>query len=250
MPSAAAASAAEEAQRDAEPLHRLRPEAGDHVQCEPHEPDRRVARAGAGRCVRDVDLLDGDARREHERLRELLPADRAEHRLDRACGGTPLNAHPKSEIATPVKRRRRPLISRLGTVRLAESCRATRRPEATSTRSSAASSFGMSSGSFCRSPSIVTIRAPSARASPACIAGCWPKLRLKRTTRTRGSRSCSARSFEYVSSVEPSSTKIASQSRPSSVAATRVYSSSTAPDSFNTVTTTETSTYRTLTRPS
>ena len=49
----------------------------------------------------------------------------------------------------------------------------------------------MSSGSFWRSPSIVTRISPRARASPACIAGCWPKLRLKRTTRTRGSASCS-----------------------------------------------------------
>jgi len=34
--------------------------------------------------VAHVDLLHGDARLQHERLRELLAADRAEHRLDRA----------------------------------------------------------------------------------------------------------------------------------------------------------------------
>ena len=48
----------------------------------------------------------------------------------------------------------------------------------------------MSSGAFWRSPSIVTTISPRARARPACIAGCWPKLRLKRTARTRGSAAC------------------------------------------------------------
>ena len=65
----------------------------------------------------------------------------------------------------------------------------------------------MSSGSFWRSPSIVTITSPRARRKPACIAGCWPKLRLKRTPRTRGSASWRASIRPKVPSVEPSSTK-------------------------------------------
>ena len=79
---------ADDAERDADPLHRLRPEAGDDVQREPDEAERRVARAGLAARVRDVDLLDRHAAREDERLRELLPADRAEHRLDRRRGGS------------------------------------------------------------------------------------------------------------------------------------------------------------------
>ena len=49
----------------------------------------------------------------------------------------------------------------------------------------------MSSGWFWRSPSIVTTISPRARERPACMAGCWPKLRLKRTAWTRGSAACS-----------------------------------------------------------
>ena len=85
-----------------------------------------------------------------------------------------------------------PLISREGSVRPQESSRAARRPLATSSpASTAATSFGMSSGRFWRSPSIVTTMSPRARTRPACIAGCWPKFRLKRTARTRGSAACS-----------------------------------------------------------
>ena len=43
-----------------------------------------------------------------------------------------LKAQPKSEIATPVNRRSIPLISRDGSVRPHESCRAALRPLATS----------------------------------------------------------------------------------------------------------------------
>ncbi len=127
-----------------------------------------------------------------------------------------LKAQPKSEIETPVKRRSIPLISRDGSVRPHESFRAARRPLATSApASTAATSFGMSSGSFWRSPSIVTTIPPRARASPACIAGCWPKLRLKRTARTRGSAACTRSTAAHVPSVEPSSTRISSNGRPS-----------------------------------
>src|SRR5215212_883525 len=114
-----------------------------------------------------------------------------------------LKAQPKSEMRTPVKRRSMPLITRDGNARPSGSLRTRRRPLATSLPASTAStSRGMSSGSFCRSPSIVTISSPRARERPACIAGCWPKLRLKRITRTRGSLSWAARSFSYVPPVE------------------------------------------------
>src|SRR5881392_1122058 len=73
---------ANRAERDADPLNRLRPEAGEHVQREPGEAQRRVARPPAPRRVRDVHFDDARPAREHERLRELLLADRPEHRLD------------------------------------------------------------------------------------------------------------------------------------------------------------------------
>ena len=72
----------------------------------------------------------------------------------------------------------------------------------------------MSSGWFCRSPSIVTTISPRARARPACIAGCWPKLRLKRTACTRGSAACSRSTAAHVPSVDPSSTRISSNALP------------------------------------
>ena len=49
----------------------------------------------------------------------------------------------------------------------------------------------MSRGSFCRSPSEVTISRPRACAKPAENAAVWPKLRRKRMTRRCGSRACS-----------------------------------------------------------
>ena len=51
---------------------------------------------------------------------------------------------------------------------------------------------GMSRGSFCRSPSDVTMSGPRAYANPAANAAVWPKLRRKRITRRRGSRPGSA----------------------------------------------------------
>ena len=55
------------------------------MQREPREAERRVARGALARRVADVDLDDRRAAREDERLRELLPPDRAEHRLDRVA---------------------------------------------------------------------------------------------------------------------------------------------------------------------
>jgi hypothetical protein len=101
-----------------------------------------------------------------------------------------LNAQPKSEMSELVKARNMLLIIRDGSVRPHESARPRRRPLATSApASTAATSRGRSEGTFWRSASIVMMTSPRARASPACMAGCWPKLRLKRTARTFGSAS-------------------------------------------------------------
>ena len=81
-PSASASDAADEAERDADPLDRLRPEACEDVEREPRQAKRRVARPALPRRVADVHLDDARAAGEDERLRELLLADRAEHRLD------------------------------------------------------------------------------------------------------------------------------------------------------------------------
>src|SRR5439155_21246418 len=54
-----------------------------HVEREPNEARGRVARAVGCLAVGDVDLLYARAAREHERLRELLLADRPVERLDR-----------------------------------------------------------------------------------------------------------------------------------------------------------------------
>ena len=67
---------------------------------------------------------------------------------------------------------------------------------------------------------VTTIGARAAR-RPAAMAGCCPKLRLRRMTRTRGSRSCSARSSSREPSCEPSSTMMTSHGRPSSSSAAR-----------------------------
>ena len=74
---------AEQPEHDPRRLDRLRPEPGEDVERGAGQAERRVARGTLPRRVPDVDLDDGRTAREDERLRELLPADRAEHRLDR-----------------------------------------------------------------------------------------------------------------------------------------------------------------------
>ena len=59
--------------------------------------------------------------------------------------------------------------------------------------SSLASSCGISAGSSCRSPSIVTTTSPCACAKPAASAAALPKLRRRRTTRTLRRRGVQAR---------------------------------------------------------
>ena len=71
---------ADEAEHHARPLDRLRPEAREHVQREPRQPQRRVARRALAGGMADIDLGHRRAAGEDERLRELLPPDRAEHR--------------------------------------------------------------------------------------------------------------------------------------------------------------------------
>src|SRR6266508_6030461 len=93
------------------------------------------------------------------------------------------------------------------------------------TRSKPSSSFasnrGISAGSSWRSPSIVTTMPPPACSKPAISATALPKFRRRRTTRTSSFRACRRVSAENVPSVEPSSTKIASQGRSSGSSADR-----------------------------
>ena len=76
--------------------------------------------------------------------------------------------------------------------------------------SSLARSRGISAGSSCRSPSIVTTSSPAASPKPASSAVALPKFRRRRTTRTLSCASWSRVSAPKVPSVEPSSTNTAS----------------------------------------
>src|SRR5215203_5573213 len=80
---------------DADPLDRLRPEACEHVQREPREAERGVARASRAGGVRDVHLDHRGAAGEDQRLRELLLPDGAEHRLD---GRAPIRVEGAAEV--------------------------------------------------------------------------------------------------------------------------------------------------------
>ena len=73
------------------------------------------------------------------------------------------------------------------------------------------------------------------------MAGCWPKLRRKRTARTRSSPAWRRSSSANVPSVDPSSTKMSSHGlpAPSSDETVRRYSSSSEAASLKSVTTTE-----------
>ena len=75
----------------------------------------------------------------------------------------------------------------------------------------------MSRGSFCRSPSEVTMQRPRAWSKPAANAAVCPKLRRKRMTRRRGSPACSRARISKLSSVLPSSTTMISYGRPQAV---------------------------------
>src|SRR5215210_4694053 len=89
-------SRAEHPNEDAGPLDRLRPEPGEHVQREPGQAQRAVPRSSLACSVRYVHLGHARAARQHERLRELLLPDRAEHGLDRA---TAIGVEGVAEVA-------------------------------------------------------------------------------------------------------------------------------------------------------
>ena len=80
--------------------------------------------------------------------------------------------------------------------------------------SSLARSFGISAGSSWRSASIVTMTSPRASRKPACSAAAFPKFRRRCTTTTLASSSCIRVSTDMLPSLDPSSTKITSNSSP------------------------------------
>src|SRR5580765_1548739 len=81
-------------------------------------------------------------------------------------------------------------------------------------RSTASTIAGMSRGSFCRSPSDVTMIRPRAWSNPAAKAAVCPKFRRKRMTVRCGSTACNRASVSKLSSVLPSSMTISSYDRP------------------------------------
>src|SRR5256885_4082530 len=113
------------------------------------------------------------------------------------------------------------------------------------TRSNPSSSFasrrGISAGSSCRSPSIVTTVSPRAWSKPATSAAALPKFRRSRTTRTLSAALCRRVNAANVPSLEPSSTKMTSHvlSRGSSAERSSSYSNATLRSSLCTGTTTE-----------
>src|SRR2546423_10588745 len=107
--------------------------------------------------------------------------------------------------------------------------------------SSLASSRGISAGSSCRSPSIVTTVSPRAWSKPATSAAALPKFRRSRTTRRFSAALCRRVSAANVPSMEPSWTKMTShvRSRGSSAERSSSYSNATLRSSLCTGTTTE-----------
>ena len=118
-------------QHDAGPLDRLRPEACEDVEGETGQPQGRVAGGSMARGMPDVDLDHRGAAREDQRLGELLPSDRAEHRRD---DGAPIRVERTAEVGDVDAREppQHPVDQSRGNVRPQESFRATRRPLATS----------------------------------------------------------------------------------------------------------------------
>ena len=108
---------------------------------------------------------------------------------------------------------------------IALSCLSLRQPLTTSKPSSNfASSSGISSGSFCKSPSIGMMMSPFAKSNPAIIAAVCPKLRRKCTTFTRSSFAAIPSSNSSEPSVLPSFTRINSHVRPIFSIAPRTFS--------------------------
>src|SRR5262245_14662188 len=89
-----------------------------------------------------------------------------------------------------------------------------RHPQTTSApRSTASTIAGMSRGSFCRSPSDVTMIRPRAWSNPAAKAAVCPKFLRKRMTVSCGSTACNRASVSKLSSVLPSSMTMSSYER-------------------------------------
>src|SRR5262245_8206140 len=90
-----------------------------------------------------------------------------------------------------------------------------RHPQTTSApRSTASTIAGMSRGSFCRSPSEVTMIRPRAWSNPAAKAAVCPKFLRKRMTVRCGSTACNRARVSKLSSVLPSSMTMSSYERP------------------------------------
>ena len=225
-----------------DPLDRLRPEAGEDVQREAGQAERRVARGAAARRVLDVDLGHGRAAGEDERLRELLPADRAEHRLD---GGAAVGVERAAEV---------------GDLDAGEAAQhpvdqaARQRPAPRVVPRGAAAARDVVAGldrldeprDVLRLVLEVAVHRHDDLAARAREAGVHRRVLAEVALEADGvdarrRRRAARSSAANVPSVEPSSTTISSNGRPrpSSVATVRRTSSSSVAASFSTVTTTE-----------
>src|SRR5262245_5881856 len=96
-----------------------------------------------------------------------------------------------------------------------ESCRVERTPETTSASPSAVRTAGRSAGSFCPSPSMVTMTSPWAWAKPAARAALCPSWRFMRMPRTSGDSAAARRIHSRVPSSLRSSTRRISHGAPS-----------------------------------
>ena len=120
------------------------------------------------------------------------------------------SVQPTSVTESPVTRLRTRLATFDEIRRTQVSLRSTRTPQTTSQSGRCSSRRGMSAGSFWRSASRVTTTGARAAFQPEARAADWPRLGVWRRMRTRGSAAASSRRVAGVRSVEPSSTKIAS----------------------------------------
>ena len=133
----------------------------------------------------------------------------------KALARNTLRLQPLSLSAIPVIRAINAFAICEGILRITIlSLRSLRQPATKSSSSfnSLATMRGISTGSFCKSPSIVTITSARAASMPACMAAVCLKLRASSTKRTNPWLCLAACSIaSRVPSVLPSSTKINSQ---------------------------------------
>ena len=216
MPSAGRGERADDAERDADPLDRLRPEAGEHVQREPRQAQRRVARRipRAARARRRPRRRDAPPERTSAFVNFCLPIEpsigstaRAPVRVERAAEVGDRDAGEAAQHPVDHARRAASAPTSRGARRAGRSRRRRR-------ASTAATSFGMSSGWFCRSPSIVTRMSPRARVKP----GVHRRVLAEVAREADGAHARVAlvqalAAASNVPSVEPSSTKRSSNGR-------------------------------------